>query len=556
MPVSGEMRLRQLILALIALCAIWLGVYVERAHHHARGQAAFTAGPTPPDFPAPQHAKLVRVPGLKRPVSATPIVVKAAPRPYVHGTGGTPKLVKTVRAKKKRAAKPAGGTEIVDEDSRDYAEAPPPPLEPLAISNVQVSALTSSSARVTWQTNVPTLEQTAFGLDAPTIWTAPSSAVRIDHESAITGLEFSTTYTAYLHAVDEWNRAQTATVTFTTGPMLDQSNARTNGSGIFVDDRPFFPTAVWEQCSDMFNSNIEDGINLFMGDGCQDDTGLPARLAGRAYSIVDSENANATGRGVIGWYFPDEWDAFLTGNVKRADLEDDIPSARPGRISFLTLTNHFYSKAEPLPQGKGMYPVLFQIPDVLGFDLYPLQVWCRPAFGDVFDAQAELHSLSGGKPTFQWIEVARMEQPCRKHSELDPTPATVRAETWLSVAGGADAVGYFPNHWSDPIGVEVTRANREIKALSQALLAPVVNASSDNGTVRVSARSLNGALYVIAVNTSATTVQARINVDGIAGRSATVLGGSGSAVGADDQGFSDSFGPLDARVYIIPPAGW
>jgi hypothetical protein len=546
------MRLRQLILALIALTAIWIGVYVQRSHH-APARGAFAAGPTPPDFPAP---KLVRVPGLNRPAAATPIVVKAAPQPYVHATRGAPAPAKTLRAKAKPAAKPASGTEIVDEDTRDYAESPPPPLEPLAISNVQVSALTSSSARVTWQTNVPTLEQTAFGLDAPTIWTAPSSAVRIDHESVISGLEFSTTYTAYLHAVDEWNRAQTTTVTFTTGPMLDQSNARTNGSGIFVDDRPFFPTAVWEQCSDMFNNNIDDGIDLFMGDGCQDDTDLPGRLGGRAYSIVDSENANATGRGVIGWYFPDEWDAFLQSNVKRADLQDDIPSARPGRISFLTLTNHFYSKAEPLPQGKGMYPVLFQIPDVLGFDLYPLQVWCRPAFGDVFDSQQELHNLSGGKPTFQWIEVARMEQPCRKHSELDPTPATVRAETWLSIAGGANAVGYFPNHWSDPIGVAISQANRQIKALTQALLGPTVNASADNGTVRVSARSLNGALYVIAVNTSETTVQARINVDGIAGRSVTVLGGSGPAVGADDQGFSDSFGPLDARVYVIPPAGW
>src|SRR5919198_749776 len=363
MPTSGEMRLRQLILALVALAGIWVGVYVQR-QHHAPARASLAAGPIPPDFPAPKAPaapKLIHVPGLNRPVSATPIRVKPAPQ-----------------------------------------------LEPLEISNVEVSALTSSSARITWQTNVPTLEQTAFGLDAPTIWTAPSSAVRIDHESVITGLEFSTTYTAYLHAVDEWNRAQTATVTFSTGPMLDQSNARTNGSGIFVDDRPFFPTAVWAQCSDMFNSNINDGINLFMGDGCQDDTGLPARLAGRAYSIVDSENANATGRGVIGWYFPDEWDAFLQSNVKRADLQADIPSPRPGRISFLTLTNHFYSKAEPLPQGKGMYPVLFTIPDVLGFDLYPLQVWCRPAFGDVFDSQQELHNASGGKPTFQWIEVARM----------------------------------------------------------------------------------------------------------------------------------------------------
>jgi len=550
------MRLRQLILALVALAGIWVGVYLERGHR-APERAAFTAGPAPPDFPAPPKTgpKLVRVPGLKRPASATPIAVRQAPRPYVHAAGGSaPKRVhRTHRTKSTPRPSQLDQQEV---DTRNYAETPPPPLDPLAITNVQVSALTSSSARITWDTNIPTLEQTAFGLDGPTVWTAPSSAVRIDHVSDITGLEYSTTYTAYLHAVDEWNRAQTATVTFTTGPMLDQSNARTSGTSIYVDDRPFFPTAVWEQCSDLFNSNIEDGINLFMGDGCQSDTGLPDRLAGRAYSIVDTENANATGRGVIGWYFPDEWDAFLAGDVKRADLAKDIPSARPGRISFLTLTNHFYSKAAPLPQGKGMYPVLFQIPDVLGFDLYPLQVWCRPAFGDVYDAQSELRSASGGKPTFQWIEVARMEQPCRKHSELDPTPQTVRAEAWLSVAGGATGIGYFPNHWSQPIGVEVARTDRQIKALTQALLAPIAAASSDNPVVRVSGRALNGALYVIAVNTTSSTTTAKINVDGIAGRSATVLGSSGPAVAADDQGFSDTFGPLDARVYVIPPAGW
>ena len=72
----------------------------------------------------------------------------------------------------------------------------------------------------------------------------------------------------------------------------------------------------------------------------------------------------------------------------------------------------------------------------------------------------------------------------------------------------------------------------------------------------MAARSLNGALYVIAVNTSSTTVTAKINVDGVAGRSARVLGSSGPAVASDDQGFSDTFGPFDARVYIVPPAGW
>ena len=67
--------------------------------------------------------------------------------------------------------------------------------------------------------------------------------------------------------------------------------------------------------------------------------------------------------------------------------------------------------------------------------------------------------------------------------------------------------------------------------------------------------TLNGATYVIAVNTTDTTLQAKISVPGIAGRSPVVVGG-GQVVGADDTGFADNFGPLAARVYIIPPAGW
>ena len=552
------MRLRQLILALIALAGVWVGVLVQRTHHGSPA-AAFASGPQPADFPAP---KLVHVAGLKRPAAQTPIVAVARARrqlvsaPAHASFPHPPSLAHSTKVMKRHAPEPPNREEEVPDSGRSYADAPPPPLEPLEITDAQVVGLTSSSARITWRTNVPTQTQTSFGLDAPTIWTEPGGDSVIEHESVVSGLEFSTTYTIYLHAVDEWNRAATQTVTVTTGPMLSSSAARTSGDQIWVDDRPFFPTAVWAQCSDMFGSNIDDGINLFMGDGCTNDGNLAARLDGRAYSIVSAEDAaQADGRGVIGWYFPDEWDAFLKSSVKRADLEKEIPEPRAGRISFLTLTNHFYSKAAPLPEGKGMYPVLYSIPDVLGFDLYPLQVWCRPAFGDVFDAQHELQTASGGKPTFQWIEVARMEQPCKKQPELDPTPATVRAETWLSVAGGANAVGYFPNHWTRDIGAAIAGTNRQLKALTQALLAPDAAAQSNAEAVRVSARALNGALYVIAVNTSETTVQAKITVDGIAGRSATVLG-TGQAVGADDQGFTDTFGPLDARVYVVPPPGW
>ncbi len=554
MPSSGELRLRTLILALTALGGIWIALVIQRSHHVPA--AAFASGPQPADFPAP---KLVRVPGLNRPVSAAPAAdVSPRVRPFTRvPTKQTPDV--QVRLAVAKPAKPAPSTTVVvPQQDRSYAETPPPPLEPLAISDAQVVSLDSSTARITWKTNVPAQTQAAYGLDAPTIWGQPSADSLIEHQSVLTGLEFGTTYEVYLHAIDEWNRAQTSTVTITTEGMPNRSVASTNGSQIVVDNRPFFPTAVWAQCPDGFNSNINDGINLFMGDGCStdDDSSLAARLDGRAYSIVNADNtAAADGRGSIGWYYPDEWDAFLQSTVTRQDLEKSIAPPQSGRISFLTLTNHFYSLANPLPEGKGMYPTLMSIPDVVGFDLYPLQVWCRPAFGDVMDAQRELGTSSGGKPTFQWIEVAPMEHKCNEVKTLDPTPETVRAEAWLAIAGGAGAVGYFPNHWSATIGTEIARTNRQIKALSQALLAPVGTASSEAAAVRVSARTLNGATYVIAVNTTDTTLQAKITVPGIGGRSPVVVGG-GQVVGADDTGFADSFGPLAARVYIIPPAGW
>jgi hypothetical protein len=463
-----------------------------------------------------------------RPASEVPTQTAPAPEPPLEGTQGV----------------------------RVSADTPPPPAEPLVISDPRVVALSPSSAQITFRTNLPATTRASYGIDAPAVWTAAEPAGSLDHETVLTGLTFSTTYQVWLHALDDYNQTQTAVLTLTTAPMSARTIATTSADRILLDGDPFFPLAVWAQCSDGYDSNVADGINLFMGDGCGKDRQLPARLAGRAFSIVDSGDAAADGRGVIGWYFPDEWDAFLESNVTRDDLRKSVPDAQPGRISFLTLTNHFYSRAAPLPQGRGMYPALYSLADVVGFDLYPLQVWCKPAFGDVFDSQHELSDVTGGKPTFQWIEVAPMEQTCGRDRSLDPTATTVRAETWLAVAGGADGIGYFPNRWKRDIGTEIAHTNRQLQELAPVLLAAQAPATADAPAVKISARSLNGALYVIAVNTSTTeTVQTRISVDGIAGRSATVLG-DGTVVGSDDTGFTDTFAPLAAKVFVIPPQGW
>jgi hypothetical protein len=556
---------RQLALAFVAVFGIGLALLITRPH------SAHVAAPRPAT-PKPSHKPVLSTfaPAAKAAVHAVPATPKPTPVTTVQPAHSVPapsghsRPVKQPDRQVRPASPPPPAQTAVAAPSegpgdgttpRAEADTAAPPPEPLAISGVQVDAVSADSAQITFQTNLPARTIASYGIDSPAVWTAAETTDTQQHQVVLSGLSFSTTYQVWVHALDEYNQTQTAALSLTTAPMSDQTIATTQGNQILVDGQPIFPLAVWAQCSDSYASNIADGINLFIGDDCQKQRQLPARLGGRAFSVVDAADANATGRGLIGWYFPDEWDYFLDSNVTRAQLANEIPDGQPGKISFLNLTNHFYSKAAPLPQGKGMYPLLYSLADVTSFDLYPLQVWCKPAFTDVFDAQHELGVDTGGRPTFQWIEVAPMEHPCHDNPALNPTPATVEAETWLAIAGGAGAVGYFPNHWRSDIGDQIARTNRQIQSLAPALLAPQAAATSNAPAVRVSARTLNGALYVIAVNTGYDNVQARITVPGIAGRSATVLG-DGTTVGSDDTGFTDTFAPLAAKVYVIPPQGW
>ena len=207
----------------------------------------------------------------------------------------------------------------------------------------------------------------------------------------------------------------------------------------------------------------------------------PARR--RAISTVDAKTPGISGPGLVGWHLPDEADVSVGIAQKLPAAEGD------GRVTFLTLTDHFSQRAAPPPNGKEIYPAFFDSADVIGFDTYPVEVRCTiEQIDNVYWMQRELVSLTGGKPTFQWIEAGPMEH-CRDNE--DPTPAVVRAETWLAIAGGARGIGYFPDWWAEDIRNEVRLVNREILALAPALLAPVAKANwSTESPVRVGARPL------------------------------------------------------------------
>jgi hypothetical protein len=429
--------------------------------------------------------------------------------------------------------------------------APTPPAgPPPEIENVRTISLTPFSATIAWRTSVPATSRIAYGLDAPVIWTTPTAATT-EHQATVTGLSYSSSYKIAVTAVNEGNPVRVEEYVLTTPALSGPVQATTSGGVILLNGQPSFPRMVWAQCTDAVEANLVVGIDLFMGNGCGTATDLANWVSGRAFVLADAQAPAAARAGTIGTHLPDEWDTYLPGNLTTADALRMVPETPGSGPRFLTLTNHFYSRASPLPQGKGMYPALAASADVLGFDLYPLQNWCRwDSFHDVFDSQLDLVALGRGRPTFQWIEARGMDCTGER---LDPTPETVRAEAWLSIAGGAHAIGYFPNNWSAEVGAAIAQTNREIKGLVPALVEPAIAASVSLGsTVKAGAREHNGAVYVIAVNASRGASAATINVPALGDRVLRSLDGQ-KTVGASGGSFTDSLGPLEVRIYVASP---
>ena len=316
---------------------------------------------------------------------------------------------------------------------------------------------------------------------------------------------------------------------------------------LVVNGQRFFPHMVFKQCPYAYDTSLAAGINVFMGNDCTNVSGQLQRLAGKALSVTSIDSRAVSGPGLVGWHQLDEADE----HVDTANALPLVPSsAQTGRVTFLTLTNHFYSLAAPLPQGRDVYAGFIARAEMIGFDLYTLQNWCRKdALHAAFDAQAELVALAQGKPTFQWIEAAPMGQ-C---FGLDPSPAIVRAETWLAVAGGARGIGYFPDQWRADVRAEVAKINRDLASLAPALLDEAGTASvAPPSGVRVGVRRHNGATYVIAVNPTFSRTSATITVPGL-GTTGLRRYADGRWVTARNGVVRDYFRGLEVKIYVAPP---
>lgn len=422
----------------------------------------------------------------------------------------------------------------------------------LAISDVRVDQPTPFRATVSWRTSLPVGTALEYGLhgDAPTLWHIGES-VRTEHRVSLSGLALQTAYRVRLSAIGPEGQEATSTLDVTTPALSRPVHASIARGALLLDGEPFFPLMVWNQCPDEYARSLAVGITLFAENPCGSLRDQLGALSGRALSAGVAGKEGASGTGLIGYFHPDEADGL---GLTAATLPDP-PNGTVRGVSLLTLTNHFYSGADPLPWGRAMYPGLVAAADVVGFDLYPLQEWCRvERLPDVYLAQRELVALARGKPTFQWIEAAGWRCP---DGATAVTPDAVRAEAWLAIAGGARGLGFFPATWSPRVGEAIAGISRHITSLGPALFSFRAEAATTPSApaVVVSARSHHGALYIVAVNSSRQPVSATFRSSQLDGRRLSVLAES-RTVSADGDTFSDRFGPLEVHIYVAPPPGF
>jgi hypothetical protein len=291
----------------------------------------------------------------------------------------------------------------------------------------------------------------------------------------------------------------------------------------------------------------------------------PAEQMGRTWFLngpVSERAARAASPAFGGFYAADECSPSLVSNV--FGHYQLMKTVDPGGIVL------------GIQSGAGGIALWRDALDVVGPDSYPMY-GAEPAQGYPFyrvadDAKATSDALLGSRPFVSVIQFFQFTSLGRW-----PTQAELRSMSYAAIVGGANGLFYWSlganalayicngsDAYHSPRGSDSwcqarldNQANLkhvlvELKALSPVLTMPDrpdLLAGNSNSTVRTRVKYDGATAYLIAYNASNSQQSATIRL-AVEPKSVSILQGGTSLV-LQRSGFTDSFGPYQARVYKI-----
>ena len=449
--------------------------------------------------------------------------------------GGTSTVVQTLPAE---VTDPPGS--MVD---------PPPP--PVVADQLAVDEVGPYSAVVRFTTDQDVPGVVGFGSEEPVNFA--SDATGREHRIELLGLLPDTEYVV---GVLSHTGADKPELSFSTESRPFAPEASIADGRVELDGRPFFPVTAYGACPSTLENLLEAGVNVFQwehscGSAESDLLASIGSLEERAYWTVPWAERKLASDGLIGYTQPDEPDGLGLSPSSLPDIDE------PGRISFLTLTQHFAPGTGEFPwQHPGYYEAFAEKADVLGVDFYPLQSLCSPEkLALNHDVQTALVDLADGKPTLQWIEAAEMKCPGRPDAAI--TPETLRAEMLLAVAGGANGLGIFPARLDTSAASAVRSTLDLIEEAWPMLLTPripVEIGGEGAPLVRASARTNAGGTTLVVVNASTTQSAAvELRLEGVAGDQRLVSIDEPLEVAPEDGVLRLELEPLEAHILVAAP---
>ena len=360
-----------------------------------------------------------------------------------------------------------------------------------------------------------------------------------------------------------------------------------NNREFLINDTPFFPIMSWAQPVKNYRLLDSLGFNTHAGN-------------------ADPEAAREVGCYAIPGYKPDRQDnGYIMALI--FDDEPDMPSGKgeeakprqtpeqvaekmktirgsfPEKLVFMTFTGHFTVEQSTYPGEvrKSLYPQYVKMPDVVGFDIYPIYGSGYAAHLNwVGSGVSQLRELAGNKPVYAWIETSKGSRWMSYEKQPDVLPIHTRNEVWQAIINGATAIGYFTHAWepsfiefapTEMMRAELKRLNHQISRLSPAILAAPAKENismklGDDLYCQFKATNYNSELFIFALNSdlgdgaehakqfdpiSPRKGKAFFTVEGLKAGTPIEVIDENRTITAENDSFSDDFEPLAEHVYRI-----